>query len=108
MSPSFTVGGGEYDTKMCNNRIDGASGICEGDIFRRLVSTRDENSRNRTDLPLRPQTTGLDCTTRSTSRDVYRPHLVPLPFPLLDLRLKVVPLLLPIGSSIIRYVASGM
>ena len=37
---SFIVRGGEYDTKMCNIRIDGASGICEGDDFRRLVSTK--------------------------------------------------------------------
>ena len=37
LSPSFTVRGGEYDTKMCNIRIDGASGMCEGDIFRRFV-----------------------------------------------------------------------
>ena len=40
MSPSFTVRGGEYDTNMCNIRIDGASGICEGDDFRPLVSTK--------------------------------------------------------------------
>ena len=30
---------------------------------------------------------------------MYRPHLAPLPFPLLGLCLKVVPLLLPTGSS---------
>ena len=41
MSPSFSVRGGEYDTKiMCNIRLDGASDICEGDNFRRLVSTK--------------------------------------------------------------------
>ena len=37
MSPSFTVHGGEHDTEICNNRIDDARGICEGDKFRRLV-----------------------------------------------------------------------
>ena len=40
MSPALTVRGGEYDTKMCNIRIDGASDICEGDNFRLLVSTK--------------------------------------------------------------------
>ena len=37
ISPSLTVRGGEYDTKMCNIRIDGASGICEGENFCRHV-----------------------------------------------------------------------
>ena len=31
---------GEYDTKICIIRIDGASGICDGENFRRLVSTK--------------------------------------------------------------------
>ena len=42
---SFTVWGGEYCTKMCNIRIDGARGICEGDYFRRLVSTKGAKTR---------------------------------------------------------------
>ena len=59
VSPSLTVRGGQYHyTKMCNNRINGASGICEGDNFHRLVSTRDRSSSNRIGLPLRPQVTG--------------------------------------------------
>ena len=40
MSLSFTVRRGEYDRRMCNIRLDGASGICEGENFRRLVSTK--------------------------------------------------------------------
>ena len=40
LSPSFTVRGGEYDTKMCNIRIDSAIGICERENFRRLVLTK--------------------------------------------------------------------
>ena len=31
MTPTFAVRGGEYDIKMCNIRIDGASGICDGE-----------------------------------------------------------------------------
>ena len=33
---------------------------------------------------------------------MYRPHLVPLSFPLLGLRLKGVPLLLPAGMTVTR------
>ena len=40
MSPSFTVRWGQYHTKMCTIRIDDASGICEGENFRPLVSTK--------------------------------------------------------------------
>ena len=39
MSLYFTVRGGEYGTKICNIRIDGASDICEGENFRRIAST---------------------------------------------------------------------
>ena len=44
---------------------------------------------------------------------MYHPHLVPLPFPLLGLCLKVVPLLLPTGSSTrkvpsVRHVINSM
>ena len=115
MSPYFTVRGGEYDPKMRNIRIDGASGIYEGDNFRRLVpwyQPRDRNTRNRTDLPMRPKATGNQ-TALETCQDMYRPHLVPLPLPLLDLCLKVVPLLLPTGSSTrkvpsVRHVMNSM
>ena len=34
------VGDNTYDTKMCNIQTDGASGIFEGDNFRRLVSIK--------------------------------------------------------------------
>ena len=80
--------------KCVTNRIDDASGICWGEIFRPLVSTK--NTRNRTDLPLRQLEIRL--RTRNTSRDIspYRPRLVPLPFPLF---LKVVSLLLPTGNN---------
>ena len=44
-SLSFIGRGKEYDTKMCNNRIDGASGICEGDHFRRLISTKRKHEK---------------------------------------------------------------
>ena len=62
---------------------------------------RDRNTRNRTNLPLRPEASGKSDYTRTMSRDVspYSPHVVPLPFSLLGLCLKVVSLLLPTGSS---------
>ena len=80
--------------EMCNIWIDGASGIWEGANFRRLVSTKDWNTSNRTDLPLRPKATKLEIRLRTLEKrqELYRPHLVPLPFPLLSLCLKVVPL----------------
>ena len=59
---------------------------------------RDRNTRNRTDLPLRLRATGNE-TTLETRQDTYRHGLFPLSFPLLCLCLKVVPLLLPTGSS---------
>ena len=87
--------------KMCNIRIDGASGICVGANFRRLVSTKDWNTSNRTDLPLRPEATKLEIRLRTLEKrqELYRPPLVPLPFPLLILCLNVVPLRLPTGRS---------
>ena len=90
----ITVRRGEHDSKMCNIRIDGASGICEGANFRRLVSTKDRNKSNRTDLLLRPKATILEIRLRTLEKrqELYRPHLVPLPLPLLSLCLKVVPL----------------
>ena len=45
-----------------------------------------------------PKATGK-YTTLGTRQDMYRPHVVPLPFPLLGLCLTAVPLLLPTGSS---------
>ena len=97
MSPSlqFTAHGGEYDAKMCR--------LCK--LVREGISAssyqpRHRNTRNRTDLALRPKATGNNTTlVGSMSRDVspYRPHVVPLPFPLLGLCLKVVPLLSPTG-----------
>ena len=87
--------------KMCNIRIDGASGICVGANFRRLVSTKDWNTSNRTDLPLRPEATKLEIRLRTLEKrqELYRPPLVALPFPLLILCLNVVPLRLPTGRS---------
>ena len=43
---------------------------------------RDRNTRNWTDLRLRPKATG-NWTTLETRQEMYRPHLVPLPCPLL-------------------------
>ena len=112
MSPSFTVRGGEYDTKMCHKRIDDASSICEGENFRRLGSTRERPKLEKQDRSSLEASSNGILDYRNTSRDVspYRPHVVPLPFPLLGLCLKVVPLLLLTGSSIIRvrFVAFGM
>ena len=53
----FTVHGGEDDTKMCNIRI----GWCKRHFEIISVGSykpRDRNTRNRTDLPLRPKATG--------------------------------------------------
>ena len=58
---------------------------------------RDRNTRNRTDLLLRPKATE-NWTTLETRQEMHRPHLVPLSVPLLGLCLKVVTLLLPNGS----------
>ena len=69
---------------------------------------RDRNTRNRTNLPLRPEASGKSDYTRTMSRDVspYSPHVVPLPFSLLGLRLKVVPLFSPTGMYNTREVRS--
>ena len=77
----------------------------------RSYQPRDRNTRNRTDLPLRPKITGNQTTLEDVKR--YRPHLVPLPFPLVGLWLKVVLLLLPTGSSTrkvpsVRHVMNSM
>ena len=111
MSPSLTVRGGEYDTNMCDNRMDGASGIY---LWGREFPSARINKRpklEKLDLPLRPQATGTIDYTRNTSRDVLPSSRSSAVSPLgFRICLKVVPLLLPAGSSIIRlrYVASGM
>ena len=40
---------------MCNIRIDGASGVCDGEDFRGSVSTK--RPKHGTDLPVRPKAT---------------------------------------------------
>ena len=72
-----------------------------------LYQPRHRNTRNRTDIALRPKATGSN-TTLCTSRDVspYCLNVVPLPFPLLGLCLKVVPLLSPTGIYNTRKVRS--
>ena len=61
---------------------------------------------------MRPKATGNQATLE-TRQEMYRPHLVPLPFPLLGLCLKVVPLLLLTGSLTrkvpgVRHVTNSM
>ena len=105
MSPSskFTARGGEYDIKMGR--------LCKRYLWGGFPSARiNHDTETREIEPALPW--GLKqleiIHTSSTSRDAspYRPHVVPLPFPLLGLRLKVVPLLSPTGIYNTRKVRS--
>ena len=69
VSPAFTVRGGEYDTKMYHIRIDSASGIVTDIIAVGSYQPRCRNTRNRTDLPLRPKASG-NYATLQTCQDV--------------------------------------
>ena len=66
-------------------------------IYVRSYRPRDRKTRNNTDLPLRLKAAGK-YTTPETCQDMYRPHLVSLPLPLLGLCLTVMPLVLPTGK----------
>ena len=81
-----------------NIRKDGTSDMCEGDNLRRLVSTKRPKHAKQDRPSLEAQSNWKIDYTRNTSRDVS-PSSRPSAFPLLGLCLKVVPLLLPTGSS---------
>ena len=92
--------------------VDCASGICEGGGSVGSYQPRHRNTRNRTDLALRPKATGNNTTLVALSRDVspHRLHVVPLPFPLLGICFwrwcRCCHLL--VSTIRVRYVASGM
>ena len=79
--------------------VDCACGICEGGGFPPARINHDTETRElEPTLPWGLKQLEI-IHTSSTSRDAspYRPHVVPLPFPLLGLCLKMVPLLSPTG-----------
>ena len=62
MSPAFAIRGGEYDTKMRNIRQMVQAAFVREIFFDGSEQPRDRNTRNRTDIPLRPKTTGNQTT----------------------------------------------
>ena len=87
--------GEEYETEMCNIPIESmaqAAFTCEGQNFRQVVSTTRLNHQKQDRPSLEPKTTKIQ-STLETRQEMYRPNLVPLPwpllFPLLGLLLKV-------------------
>ena len=78
-----------------------------GGISTSSYQRRQRNTRNRTDLSLRPKATGNNTTSRGVSS--YRPHVVPLPFPLWAYAWRLCRCCHLLVSIIrVRYVASGV